>query len=222
MPLPIFDKQTDIPKGFEDEYEERDGKWHPVDHGGDLRKQIAEEKRTREAAEKLAKKTAKDLAELMAKQDAAAGGMTEEQYKKVYASVEKSIRDEYEPKLKDMETLAKENRDLKLDSRVKSMFKSGGALDAKVDDFWKLHGDEFDLTSDGKPMVKNEPGKDVARHVQGILAGRKEWVKGTKATGGRDTFSTTAPSQSGLTPGGLTFEDVMKNPAAGIAVANEG
>lgn len=220
MPLPTFDKKEQIPTGFEDEYEERDGKWAPIDHAGELRKQVAEEKRTREAAEKAAKKAAKELAEANARSAATASGMTEEAYKKMRESLEKEMRDEYEPKVKGFEELQKENRSLKLDTKVRQMFKQGGALDGKVDDFWKLHGEEFDLTSDGKPMVKNEPGKDVARHVQAILANRKEWVQGTKASGGGSPLTTTTPS-TGLRPGGLTFEDLTKNPSAAIAVANE-
>lgn len=223
MPLPIFDKQADIPKGFEDEYEEREGKWHPVDHLASMRKALAEEKEKREGAEKVAKKAAKEAADAATKKAAAASGMTEEELKKIYDSIEANLRTEYEPKIASAEKLAKENRELKLDSKVKALFKGGGALDAKVDDFWKLHGDEFDLTSDGKPMVKNEPGKDVSRHVQAILKTRSEWVKGTKASGGKDAFSTTTtPNNSDVARGGLTFEDMVKNPAAAIAVANEG
>lgn len=223
MPLPIFDKQTDVPKGFEDEYEEQDGKWHPIDRTATLQKALEQEREARKSAEATARKAAKDAADEKARKAATAGGMTEKELKDLYDSIESNLRAEYEPKIASTEKLAKENRELKLDSKVKELFKIGGALDAKIPDFWKLHHDEFDLTSDGKPMVKNEPGKDVARHVQTILKGRSEWVRGTKASGGRDALSTTSPnSNAGLTPGGLTFEDMVKNPAAAIAVANEG
>lgn len=222
MPLPTFDKKEQIPAGFEDEYEERDGKWVPIDRSANLSKALREEREAREAAEKLAKKAAKDLADATTKKQAMDAGRTEEEYKKLYDTIEKSVRDEFEPKLKGYEELQKEVRTLKLDSKVKEMFKAGGALDAHIGDFWKLHGDEFDLTSDGKPMVKAEPGKDVARHVQGILAGRKTWVQGTKATGGGSTAgSTTSKAAPGLNPGGISFDDMVKNPAAAIAVANE-
>lgn len=222
MPFPIFDKQADIPKGFEDEYEEREGKWHPIDRTSSVQKALEEERQARKSAEATARKAAKDAADEKARKAATAGGMTEKELKELYDSIEANIRTEYEPKIASADKLAKENRDLKLDSKVKGMFRDGGALTGKVDDFWKLHGDEFDLTSDGKPMVKNEPGKDVSKHVQAILKTRSEWVKGTKASGGRDSVSTTTPNNSDVARGGLTFEEMVKNPAAAIAVANEG
>jgi hypothetical protein len=221
MALPTFDKKEQIPPGFEDEYEEHEGKWHPVDRAGKLHAALEEERTARKAAEAAAKKAAKEAADFRTKKDATAAGMTEEELKKIYDRIEASIREEYEPFKEEAEKLRLETRALKLNDRVKGFFKEGGALAARVDDFWKLHGDEFDLTSDGKPMVKNEPGKDVARHVQAIMKARPEWVQGTKATGGRDAFPNTTPSR-GLSPGGLTFEDMVKNPSAAIAVANEG
>jgi len=221
MPLPVFDKKESIPPGFEDEYEEREGKWHPIDRTIKLQGALDEERTKREAAEKLVKKAAKDAADAQAKRDAAAAGMTEEQLKKIYDSIEANVRAEYEPKIAEAEKHKAEIRALKLDSKVKQLFKDGGALDGKVGDFWKLHGDEFDLTADGKPMVKNEPGKDVARHVQSILKTRQEWVQGTKATGGRTPSLPSSTPATGLNPGGVTFEDLVKNPAAAIAVAND-
>ena len=221
MALPTFDKREAIPAGFEDEYEERDGKWHPVDHTSKLEAAIKTEREAREKAESVARKAAKDAVDAAAKQRASAGGMTEKELKDLYDSIEANLRAEYDPKLADADKVRAENRALKLDTRVKSLFKDGGALATKIDDFWKLHGDEFDLTADGKPMVKNEPGKDVARHVQGILKTRGEWVQGTKAAGGRSNALPSTTPASGLNPGGLSFEDVIKNPATAIAVANE-
>lgn len=221
MALPTFEKRDAIPKGFEDEYEEKDGKWVPIDHTTKLATALKEEREAREKAETLARKAAKDASDAAAKQAALAGGMTEKELKELYDKIENNVRAEYEPKLSDAEKLRTENRTLKLDSKVKALFKDGGALANKIDDFWKLHGDEFDLTADGKPMVKAEPGKDVARHVQAILKTRAEWVQGTKAAGGRTAAFPNSTPSAGLNPGGLTFEDVMKNPASAIAVANE-
>ncbi len=221
MALPTFDKKESIPAGFEDEYEEKDGKWSPIDHTTAIKDALDKERTAREKAEGVARKAAKDAADAETRRNAAASGMTEKQLKDLYDSIEANLRAEYEPKLADLEKWKTEVRGLKLDSKVKALFKDGGALEGKVGDFWKLHGDEFDLTADGKPMVKNEPGKDVARHVQSILKGRQEWVRGTKATGGRDTSLPTSTPSQGLNPGGITFEDMVKNPAAAIAVANE-
>jgi len=218
MALPTFDKQTDIPKGFEDEYEESDGKWVPIDHAAPLKNALAEERRKREAAEGLAKKAAREAADAEVGKAGRAAGMTDDELSKAYKKIEASIRAEYEPQLNDLETFRKENRELKLNNVVKSQFATAGALKNRLDDFWKLHGEEFDLTADGKPMVRAEPGKDVAKHVAAIMKGRPEWVQGTKAAGsGSGVQSTTAPQSSGP----MTFEDIVRNPTAAIAGANE-
>ena len=221
MALPTFDKKESIPAGFEEEYEEREGKWHPIDHTTKLQSALDKEREAHEKAKGLARKAIKDAADAEAKRNAAAAGMTEEQLKKIYDSVEANVRAAYEPKLADAEKDRAEVRALKLDSKVKALFQSGGALEGKVGDFWKLHGDEFDLTADGKPMVKNEPGKDVARHVASILKTRQEWVQGTKAAGGRTNQLPSSTPANGLNPGGVSFEDLLKNPGAAIAVAND-
>jgi len=221
MALPTFDKREAIPAGFEDEYEERDGKWQPIDHVAPLRSAIKEEREAREKAELVARKAAKDAADLSAKQLASEGGMTAAKLKELYDKIEFNKDEEMKPKLEELERMRAENRELKLDSKVKAMFQKGGALATRIDDFWTLHKPEFDLTTDGKPMVKNEPGKDVERHVQGILKARGEWVQGTKAAGGRSNALPSTTPASGLNPGGLSFEDVVKNPGSAIAVANE-
>lgn len=218
MAFPTFDKKENIPAGFEDEYEEVDGKWVPIDRAVSLKKTLKEEKEKREAAEAAVKKAVQAAAETAAK---AGFKGTEEEYKLMRASVEAEFRALYDPKLADLEKVTGENRALKLDNKVKALFKQHGALETKVDDFWKLHGDEFDLTSDDKPMVKSEPGKDIVKHVQSILKARSEWAVGTKATGGGSNGgNTTRPS--GSSQGGLTFDEVVKNPSMAIAAANEG
>jgi hypothetical protein len=220
MPLPTFDKKTDIPKGFEDEYEEKDGKFVPIDRTAKALQALQEERDARKAAEVVAQKAARDLADANAKQQAAAAGMTEAKLKELYTQVEDAVRKEYDPKLKEADTLRSENRTLKLTNVVKQMFKEGRAVKGREDDFWKLHGDEFDLTSDGKPMVKNEPGKDVAKHVAAIMKQRPEWVQGTSARGGGAGGTTGAGTQGGGS-GTVSFEDLLKNPGAAVASANE-
>lgn len=221
MPLPTFKSKAEIPKGFEDEYHEVDGEWVPVDHTQKLAKALAEEREKREAAESMARKAAKEAAAAAAKAQAADAGMTEAKLKELYATVEKNLREEYEPKLKEAEALSAENRKLKLTDVVKGMFRTAGALPTKLDDFWKLHGDEFDLTSDGKPMVKAEPGKDVLKQVSVIIKTRPEWVQGTKAAGGGAGGAQPRMSTDGRSSSGLTFDDLLKNPGSAIAVANE-
>jgi len=222
MALPTFDKKADIPKGFEDEYEEVEGKFVPIDHTAKLQRALDEERAAREKAEGVARKAAKEAADAAARKQAAAAGMTEDELKKLYDKVEANIRAEYDPVLKEAEVLKTENRNLKLRNVVKEQFRAAGALKDKLDDFWKLHGEEFDLTADGKPMVKAEPGKDVAKHVGAICKLRNEWMQGTRAAGGGASGTSALAAAPGSGDGGaLTFEDVVKRPERAISAANE-
>jgi hypothetical protein len=189
MTLPTFAKKDEIPKGFESMYEEVEGKWHPKesDDASDLKAALKEEREKREAAEKLTKKVAKDLKDLETKAKAEAAGATEDQLKQLRADVRTELETEYADKLKAAERvpiLEAENRNLKLDGNVKKMAGDAGFLPTKLDDFWKLHGDEFDLTADGKPMVKGKPGADPKKHIESLKAVRPEWVQGSQAGGG--------------------------------------
>jgi hypothetical protein len=198
------------------------GKFVPIDRVGKALKALDEERDARKAAELLAQKAARELADANAKQQAAAAGMTEAKLKELYTQVEDTVRKEYEPKLKEADGLRQENRTLKLTNVVKQMFKEGRAVKGREDDFWKLHGDEFDLTSDGKPMVRNEPGKDVTKHVAAILKQRPEWVQGTNARGGGAGGATgTGAGTGGSGTSGMSFDDLIKNPAAAVTQANE-
>lgn len=184
MALPTFAKQDEIPKGFEGEYEERDGKWHPKDATAELKLEFAAEREKREAAEANAKKAAKALKDLERKGD----GATDEQLKKLREDITKEVRaeldEEYKPKLTEAEALKGENRSLKLEGVVKKMWLDANVLPDKVDRLWKLHADEYDLTSEGKPSVKGKATADVTKHSAAIAKQYPEWVSGTKATGG--------------------------------------
>lgn len=216
MALPTFDKQSDIPKGFESEYEEQDGKWVPIDHAVKLKASLDEERQKREAAERLAKKAAKEAADLGAR----SAGATATELEQAYKRIEANVRAEYDEKVAELDSLRQENQSLALTNVVKERFRSLGALKTRVDDFWTLHGHEFALSADKKPIVKGEPGKDIDKHIQGIMKQRSEWLVGTKASGGGASGShLSAPIGSG--PGGApTFEDLLKNPGSGIAHAN--
>jgi len=220
--LPTFDKKSDIPKGFEEEYEEHEGKWVPIDRTVKAKQALQEERTAREAAEALARKAAKELTDAQAKASATAAGMTEDEFRRRYSAIEENVRKEYEPKVKELDRLMTENRALKLTNVVKVMFKDAGAVKGRQDDFWKMHGDEFDLSTDGKPIVKAEPGKDIAKHVAAICKSRPEWMQGTRAGGGGAGGLTAQPPPTGSGPAGaVTFEDLVKSPAAAIAQANE-
>ena len=189
MALPSFKKKDEIPKGFESMYEEVNGEWvaKAPDDAADLRALLESEREKRDAAEKLTKKIAKDLKDLEQKRKAEEAGATEEQLKQLRADVRAELETEYADKIKAAEripALEAENKNLLLDSVVQRMAGEAGFLPTKLGDFWKLHGDEFDLTTDKKPMVKGKPGLDPKKHIEALKAVRPEWVQGSQAAGG--------------------------------------
>jgi hypothetical protein len=224
VPLKTYDKQADIPKDLEDLYEEQDGKFVPIDYAARAAAALKEEREKRDAAEKAANRTARELAELKGKSAGAAAGKTEAELAKAYKDIEERIREEYAPQVKELEGLRAENRRIKLEDRVKAELRKQGMLDKHLDDCWKLHGEEFDLSTDGKPIVKAEPGKPVDKHVGTIIKQRGGWVQGSRASGGGAAGATTPTGASGGSgPGGrVNYEDLKANPAAAIAQANEG
>lgn len=216
MALPTFKRREDIPSGFEDEYEEVNGEFKPIDHAVKLKKALEEEREKRLTTEKMLAKAA----EASARSEAIASGMTDEEFRKKYKAIEDNIMAEVQPKLKRAEELESKLREATLNNVVKQLFREAGAVKGRHEDFWKMHGDEFDLTADGKPVVKAEPGKDIAKHVAAICKSRPEWMQGTKASGGGAGGSQiVAPTGSGPN-GALSFDDMLKNPGLAVEQGN--
>lgn len=217
MAFPVYDKKEDIPKGFEDEYEERDGKWRLKDQGAALKTALDEERGKREAAEKLAQKASGELADLKTKQSAAEKGVTSEQLEQLRKDVRADLEKEYGPKLKRGEELEAENRRFKLDTQIKKLAGEEGILAERLDDFWTLYGGDYDLTDDGKPMVKGSPGIDPKKRVAEQVKKQPGWKQGSKADGsglGGDQ-TTTVPA------GAIDEKALLKDPTAAIAAGNQ-
>jgi hypothetical protein len=184
MPVKSYEKKDDIPKGFEDDYEEHDGKWVYKDPTADLKESLKKARDQADAAEGVAKKAAKALKAAEQKAEQEKTGVTDEQLQKMRADIRAEVEEELKPKLEQAESLAAENRTLKLDHQVLEMFAGAKMLPQHLKAAWKLHGDEFDLTADGKPMVKGKPEVDVAKHVAALAKQHPYWIQGTKADGG--------------------------------------
>lgn len=218
MPLKLFDKKDAIPEAQRDgAIETKDGKFAIVeetDHS-DLQTSLVAEREKREAAEKLVKKTADELKKLETQKKAEKAGVSEEQLQQIRADVRKEVETELAPKLTAADEHAKENRTLKLDNQVKKLAADGGFLGERLDDFWKLYGGEFDLSTDGKPIVKDHPGVTPAKHIEGLTKKQPGWVQGTQAAGGGAagiTGGTTASTTA-------TIDDVLKNPGQALQAA---
>jgi hypothetical protein len=126
MPLPVFDTQDAVPEPFREEYEEREGKWHPKDTGAEAARALGEERTKREAAERLATKVAGDLKKLETKAAADKAGITDEKLQQIRAEVKAEVLKELEPDLEAGKKSIAENRTLKLDNQVKSLFAKAG------------------------------------------------------------------------------------------------
>jgi len=213
MPLPTFAKQEEIPEAFRAEYEERDGKWQakevaPLGDGG--KKALDAERKAREDAERKVTDAERRLAEAEQSAKAQRAGITDEQLSKLRDEVRVTVAKEFEEKLKDRDTLATENRSLKLDHQVRALALANGVRPERVDAWWKQHGDRFDLTADGKPMVKASPGSEVTKFIAADLKKElPELYVGTRAAGsGADSGKAGAIAANGS----LSYEDFQKLP----------
>lgn len=112
-------------------------------------------------------------------------GITSEELTKLRSDVRADYDKEYAPFKVNAEKLAAENRTLKLDNVVKAELLKGGARPDRVEALFKLKQDEFDLTDDGKPMLKNRKGTPVEKFVgEDLRAEFPEFYTGTGSRGG--------------------------------------
>lgn len=237
MPWPDYDKKDDIPKGMEDMYEEKDGKWiaKPADlpegtpTAEDLTKlksALDKERDERKSAEKKTKEI--EVARKKLEEEAAGQkvGLTEERIEEFKASLRADLTEEYKGQVEDLtakieklEGVGSENRMLKLDHAVKGVMlsKAVGVRGDRVDDLFRLASDEFDLTDDGKPKLTKHPGKTLEVFLADDLKKRyPEFYKGTQGSGGGAGGSF---NSDGSPVVGTTAEDVLKNPKEAIAAA---
>lgn len=207
MPIKTFAKLEEVPEAQRtDAIETKDGKFILSEETDttDLETQVASEKEKREAAEGKMRKAAAELQKLQTARKAADAGMTEDKLKELRAEARAEVEAELKPQLEEAAKLKATNRALTLDAVQKAKALKLGVLPTKIDDFWTLRGGEFDLTDDGKPMVKGKPGIDPDKHLASLLKLNPEWVQGTKASGSGSQGSTALGSSSGA------FDDKMK------------
>ena len=112
----------------------------------------------------------KQITELEQAAKATKAGITSEELETMRGEVRVDLEHEYEPLQKQVDVLSAENRTLKLDNVVKGLMGSNGVRAERVDALFRLTADQFDLTSDDKPMLRNHKGKDVGKFIADELA----------------------------------------------------
>lgn len=225
MPFPTYAKKDEIPKGAEDVYEEKDGKFVPkLPDVAKLETTIETLRSEKKAAEKTAKEAADSVADLRRKLDIAESkgevGAKEkkellEKWEKDTAAAVKAVQDK-------LDAATGELRTIKLDAQVKKDFVDAGGRPEKADDALKLRRERFDLADD-RPVVKDEKGTITTTTPRDFWAkdfkkSNPEFFKGSQATGGG---AGGGKDKQPTGEGGPSAEDIIKDPLSALKKANE-
>lgn len=134
-------------------------------------------------------------AELEQQKKADKAGITAAELERLRAEVRQDLEKEYAEVKSLAETLRGENRELKLDNVVKNVMGKAGVRPERIDSLYKLVAHEFDLTDDGKPMLKNRMGTAVDKWVtEDLVKEYPEWFLGSGSSGGGASKSTSGAS----------------------------
>lgn len=176
-------------------------------------KKVRGEKADVEKELKTAQKSVKDLT-----RDLQGKGTTKEVREEIRKEVEEELRGEHAPVLTERDTLKGEVRSLKLDSQVKALAVTNGVRPERVDRWFKLNAEHFDLAEDGStPVVKNKVGADVGKYIGNDLKKvDPDFYVGTQASGGG-----AGGNSKGSGGTGVTFEQIITNPAAAVRAARD-
>lgn len=187
MPLPIFEKQDDIPEAFKSEYEEREGKWHPrVPDVTKLESALEKERTDRADEEKKRKAAEKERDELKRKQSAQQAGITDEQLQQLRAE----DAEKRKPLEDENAELKAENRKLKLTDRVRTQALESGIMSDRIEDAMLVLERRTDLTSDSDSIVVlDKDGKPTSEKLEDFLTvtfkKEKPWLyTGSQSSGG--------------------------------------
>lgn len=154
------------------------------------RNRALESKRIELLAEaKTAKDQAREAKNLLAEMEqtvkAAKAGISSQELDRLRHEVKVDLDSQYKPVLERAELLAAENRRLKLDGVVKEQMARGGARADRIEALFKLTAGEYELTEDGKPMLRERPGTPVEKYVtEDLKAQYPEFFEGTGSSGG--------------------------------------
>jgi len=139
---------------------------------------------TRQREEELAKLQTK-IAEMEQEQEAKKVGITSEQLDKMRAEAQANLEKQYGPLKQQLEDAQREVRELRLDNVVKGAMSKAGVRAERIDALYRLTSDRYDLTDDGKPMLKDDPGTPIDTHIKDEVSKEfPEFFEGTGSSGG--------------------------------------
>lgn len=140
-------------------------------------------------------------------------GITSEQLEKMRNDIRQDLEKDYSPFKSKAETLAAENRGLKLDTKVKDFMGKNGVRAERIDALFRLTGDQYDLTEDGAPILKGRMGTPIEKFIAEDLSKQyPEFFVGTGSSGSGASKST-AGGQGGKVVSN-DGSDFLKNVAA--------
>lgn len=223
MKLPVFDKQADIPKGFEGLYEEKDGKWHPkASETETLESTVGTLRGEKKELEKKLKTAMDAQADLQRKLDVAGKGGENsdkekrellEKWEKDTAAAVKAVQDQLEAANAKLETY-------EVDTHLEKAFLAAGGREERKAQALSLTKGQFKRI-DGKLVKVDAEGKPTTEKVEDFFKGFKkdmpEFYQGSKGSGGGAGGGT---GGAPITTDAAEIDKQLANPAGLIAKAN--
>ena len=146
------------------------------------------------------------FAELEQTAKAAKVGINSAELERLRQEVKLDLDKTYQPVTERAALLEAENRRMKLDRVVKSEMAKSGARADRIEALFKLTAGEYDLTEDGKPMLKERPGTPVEKYVsEELKALYPEFYEGSGSSGGGATKSHASSGGARIIPDGATW-----------------
>jgi len=125
------------------------------------------------------------LATLEEEQKAKEANVNSEKLEEIRRTAEANLEKKYGPLKTELEQAHERIRTLQLDNVVKQAMGKSGVRGERVDALFKLTADRFDLTDDGKPMLRDDPTTPIDQYIADTLG--KEYPElfvGTGSSGG--------------------------------------
>ena len=199
MSFPVFEKQEEVPEGFRDAYEEKDGKWvAKVEDVTSLKGALSKERKAREAEARAAKEAREALEAAKAEREAIDKGVPPEELQKIRADIEAKYKAE-------IQSRDSKIHELTFGSQVDSVL-AAEVVNLKA--ARKVLDEMFDLSDQGTLVPKADPSVDAKAYVETLRTEYPFLFKGTQAAGGGAAGTIAAGSPKSVPVSKLTGADL--------------